>query len=236
MNSEVTNNTANALMMNVLPPSIRTRFEFIKRNFGHSAYKTYQYYEKITIKLQHLSSDIDYLNQCRWNNLMPEFLKFKVSNPNLLYSKAYEKCQHIFLKEEIDFKKKRIKYLSMARRNTYDEFANIFPSVILTKINQIINEIQSEENSAKYWTHYKKLWTLFNTREQQQQRRTNGNHPFLNTPSIKEIENTNPNCEEEEGPKLVWNLSSRDLTEEEVVVLEKGLSYNRPSALAFKKN
>jgi len=159
MNPEVANNRENALMMNILSLSIRTRFEFIKRNFGHTAYKTYQYYEKITIKLEHLSSDIYYLNQCKWNNLMPKFLKFKVSNPNLLYSKAYEKCQHIFLKEEINIKKKSIKYLSVERRNTYDELANIFPPVILTKINQIINQIQSEENNAKYRRHYNKFWT-----------------------------------------------------------------------------
>ena len=38
---------------------------------------------------------------------------------------------------------------------------------------------------------------------------------------------TNTTENEKEEPKLVWNLSKRNLTEEEVRELEKGLTYNR---------
>jgi len=76
---------------------------------------------------------------------MPRFLHFKASNPMLFYTKAYIKCQHILLKEEINLKKYSIKNLSMSVRKTYDALANIFPRDIMTKINEIIDEIHFEK-------------------------------------------------------------------------------------------
>jgi len=168
MSSDSTNNESNALNMKVLPLSTQTRFFFIKQNYGHTAYKTFHYFEKTTVKLVRLWCDLSYLNECRWNNLMPRFLYFKASNPMLIYTKAYIKCQHILLKEEIILKKHSIKNLSMSVRKTYDALANIFPPDIMTKINEIIDEIQFEEKSIKYWGHWKKLQTLINNRDKQQ--------------------------------------------------------------------
>ncbi|CAF5128087.1 unnamed protein product, partial [Rotaria sp. Silwood1] len=39
----------------------------------------------------------------------------------------------------------------MSVRKTYDALAHIFPPDIMTKINEIIDEIQFEEKSIKYW-------------------------------------------------------------------------------------
>ena len=78
MNSESTNNRLNTFIVNVLPLSTKTRFQFIKENYGYSSYKMYQSYENTTIKLLRLLSDLNYLYQCKSNNLIPKFLQFNL--------------------------------------------------------------------------------------------------------------------------------------------------------------
>ncbi|CAF4574610.1 unnamed protein product [Rotaria sp. Silwood2] len=148
----------------------------------------------------------------------------------LLYSNAYKQCQRILLNEEINLKKKNIKYLSKSRRDAYNELVNIFPLEIITEINQIISSLQIEEQHEKYFTHYKKLNGLILKRnqqqQQQQQQRTNRVYTFFNTSSRNEMIYTTYNNNNHKE-KLVWNLSGRKLNSEELHVLEKGLTYNR---------
>ncbi|CAF3407920.1 unnamed protein product [Rotaria sp. Silwood2] len=159
-----------------------------------------------------LSYDLEFLNECRRNNVIPIFLQFNVANQMLLYSNAYKKCQQILLKEEISLKKNNIKYLSKSKTNAYNELVNNFPPVVITKINEIISALQIREQRNKYFTHYKKLNGLIVKRNNQQQQRKYYTYTFFNT-------------------KFMWNLSSRKLNKEEINILEKGLTYNRASKL-----
>ncbi|CAF1510360.1 unnamed protein product [Adineta steineri] len=54
------------------PLSTKTRFKFIKEKYGYDTYKLYQLYENTTIKLVRLHYDLYYLQQCRWNNIIPK--------------------------------------------------------------------------------------------------------------------------------------------------------------------
>ena len=67
----------------------------------------------------------------------------------------------------------------MSVRKTYDALASIFPPDMMTKINEIIDEIQFEEKSIKYWGHWKKLQTLINNRDKQQQKKNNKHKFFI---------------------------------------------------------
>ncbi|CAF3005950.1 unnamed protein product, partial [Rotaria sp. Silwood2] len=120
----------------------------------------------------------------------------------------------------------------MSVRKTYDVLANIFPPDIMTKINEIIDEIQFEEKSIKYWGHCKKLQALINNRDKQQQKKNN-KHYLLYTNSTEPMINTTDKNTTE--PKIVWNFSNRNLTEEELRVLEKGMSYNRSCTINRSK-
>ncbi|CAF3273243.1 unnamed protein product [Rotaria socialis] len=230
MNSETTNNRLNTFTLNVLPLSTKTRFKFIKESYGYNCYKLYQSYENKTIKLACLFSDLKYLYQCKSNNLMPKFLQFKLANRELVYTRSYKKCQNILLKEEIHLKKNNIKYTSMIKENLYNELVNIFPHAVMTKINQILDEIQFKTDRVKYRTHCRKFNNLMFFRNQQQQRREN-ERLLLNTKLMNKLINIDNEKEKETEPKLIWNLSNRDLTKEEIRELEKGISYNRPSAI-----
>ena len=66
---------------------------------------------------------------------------------------------------------------------------------------------------------------MINNKYKEQQRRNN-QHNYLYIRSTNHTSNNNDNTDEDK-PKLVWNYSSRNLSDEEHRVLEKGLSYNR---------
>jgi len=224
MNSNINDTTLNTVIPIQIPLTKPTRFLFIKENYGHDSYKLYQYYEKTTLKFVRLLTDLDFLKKCKENYLIPKFLQFKVANTMLLYTRAYQQCQNILFKEEINQKKKQIKYLSMILDNIYDELSNIFPPLVMSKIHEIIDEIQYYERNVKYQTHVNKFQTLINIRYKEEQKRNN-QRAFLYVQSIHKTRNNNDN--EEDKPKLLWNFSNRHLTEEEHKVLEKGMSYNR---------
>ncbi|CAF4454753.1 unnamed protein product [Rotaria sp. Silwood2] len=177
-----------------------------------------------------LSYDLEFLNECRRNNVIPIFLQFNVANQMLLYSNAYKKCQQILLKEEISLKKNKIKYLSKLKENAYNELVNNFPPNVITIINEIISALQIREQRTKYFTHHKKLNGLILKRNNQQQQRQYYRYTFFNTNFSNDTSNTTDNNNNKKE-KLVWNLSSRKLNKEEINILEKGLTYNRASKL-----
>ena len=49
--------------------------------------------EKLDFKLRKCKLDIEYLETCLKNGLVPKFLNFKVANSTLCNSKSYKDCQ-----------------------------------------------------------------------------------------------------------------------------------------------
>ena len=228
MNFETTDNQLNTFIVNILPLSTKARFQFIKRNYDYNCFKLYQSFENTTVKLVCLMADLNYLYQCKLNNLIPKFLQFKLANPELVHTRSYWKCQNILLKEEIYLKKKNIKYTSMKKEHLCNELKNIFPLVVMKKFDRIIDEIRFEEEKYKYRTHCRKFNNLLYVRYKYQRKKEN-QRILLNDKPMNQMININNNDEIE--PKLVWNLSNRDVTQEDRHVLEKGLSYNRPGRI-----
>ena len=48
-----------------------------------------------------VEADLDFLQCCQQNNLIPKFLNFKVASSSLCFSRTYKQCQRPLLKEEI---------------------------------------------------------------------------------------------------------------------------------------
>ena len=57
-------------------------------------------FEKLVFKYRKVLLDIDFLNTCLKNNIIPKFVQFRVSNKDLRNSTAYRQCQIKLLKEE----------------------------------------------------------------------------------------------------------------------------------------
>ena len=59
----------------------------------------------LDFKIQKNQADLDFLQSCQQNSLIPKFLNFKVASRSLRFSRMYKQCQRQLLKQEI--KKKR---------------------------------------------------------------------------------------------------------------------------------
>ena len=98
---------------------MQSRFRFIKQNYGYSAYKAYQYFDKLWIKHIRLMHDFPCLQECKRNNLIPNFLYFTPGNTSLCYTRVYKRCQSIL-------KRKNMRYLSGLLYNAQHQLENIF--------------------------------------------------------------------------------------------------------------
>ena len=68
--------------------------------------------EKTDLKVRKCRLDVEFLQICYDNKLMPKFLNFKVTNAGLRDSKTYRECQLKLLKQELANKKSHYKTAS----------------------------------------------------------------------------------------------------------------------------
>ena len=58
-------------------------------------------------------ADLDFLQSCQQNNLIPKFLNFKVASSSLRFSRTYKQCQRQLLKQET---KEKISIISKLKK------------------------------------------------------------------------------------------------------------------------
>ena len=68
-------------------------------------------FEKVDYKLRKTKLDINFLIKCQRENVIPNFLKFRLANKDLRNSVTYIKCQQNLLQTEINNKKSRLRTL-----------------------------------------------------------------------------------------------------------------------------
>ena len=84
--------------------------------------------------------DLDFLMSCRSNNVVPDFLYFKVSNKQLRSSAAYITCQKDLLNQEILSKQKSLKTISETIKNNLNAKMNYIDYVHFCTIFLVSNE------------------------------------------------------------------------------------------------
>ena len=63
--------------------------------------------------MQKNEADLDFLQSCQQNNLIPKFLNFKVASSSLRFSRTYKQCQRQLLKQET---KEKISIISKLKK------------------------------------------------------------------------------------------------------------------------
>ena len=117
-------------------------------------------FEKLDFKISKSEADLDFLQSCQQNNLMPKFLNFKVASSSLSFLRTYKLCQRQLLKHEIKEKisiifkqKKEFTALKKLVKNKLSiiDFAHICCLFLVGKDKKITKVKE---------THYKKLKNL----------------------------------------------------------------------------
>ena len=83
----------------------------VRKRYSGEVLKAIRKFEKVGYKLRKAKLDISFLVKCQNENIIPNFLKFRLANKNLQNSVTYKKCQRSLLQTEIDNKKSHLRTL-----------------------------------------------------------------------------------------------------------------------------
>ena len=86
-------------------PASKSVAEIIRSRYDADVLSKTRRLEKLDFKLRKCDLDVEFLQICLENNLIPKFVRFKVTNSALRSSKAYRDCQLKLLKQELANKK-----------------------------------------------------------------------------------------------------------------------------------
>ena len=181
-------------------PSDKSIANVIRSRYNDEIVKQIRRFEKLDFKIRKNEADLDFLQSCQQNNLIPKFLNFKVASSSLRFSRTYKQCQRQLLKQEIKEKistiskqKKEFTALKKLIKNKLSiiDFAHIC-CLFLVGNDKKITKVKE--------THCKKLKNL-----------------GLASP----IRSHNPD-------KIIINHSSYHLSDIEKTVLAKGLNFALP--------
>ena len=82
-------------------PLDKSIVNIILSRYNDEIIKQIQRFEKLDFKIQKNEADLDFLQSCQQNNLIPKFLNFKVASSSPRFSRTYKQCQRQLTKQEI---------------------------------------------------------------------------------------------------------------------------------------
>ena len=71
----------------------------IRSRYNDEIVKQVRRFEKLDFKIRKNEANLDFLQSCQQNNLIPKFLNFKVASSSLRFPRTYKQCQKQLLKQ-----------------------------------------------------------------------------------------------------------------------------------------
>ena len=90
-------------------PKGKSIIRILVERYGHQVIKVFRQFEKFDFKLKKLECDLQFLNKCKSNNLIPKFVNFKLYDDNIRSTHFYKSFQRKLLEQEIKTKLNAIK-------------------------------------------------------------------------------------------------------------------------------
>ena len=75
----------------------------LRKRYGEDLVKSVRKLEKLDFKHKKAQLDLEFLQTCKRNNVIPNFLRFRLANRHLSSSRAYNICQKRLCKACIAF-------------------------------------------------------------------------------------------------------------------------------------
>ena len=102
----------------VLSFLIRLRFprnssvaDILRRRYGDPVLKLYRSVERLDYKVRKTKCDLNFLTSCQQQDLIPNFLRFKLYDHSLHHTRLYRNCQRQFLGKELKSKQRLLRGL-----------------------------------------------------------------------------------------------------------------------------
>ncbi len=182
-------------------PANKSVADIIRGRYGEDTLKQIRRLEKLDYKLRKSEMDVEFLKVCLDNSLVPNFVKFKVTNAALKTSKTYRDCQRRLLKQELSNKKSLRRTFHAEIKRLKHELARRLSLVDFTHIISLFGRSNDATLSKCKEVHKKKLYNLgYFERDKE-----------ANDPD-----------------QVIRNFSSYVLTDDEKTLLAKGLNFSIP--------
>ena len=78
-------------------PRSQSIADVIRKRYGDKALKNVRKFERLDCQVRKCQLDIEFLNTCHKYNVIPNFLRFHVTNKTLKDSLTYSRCQQLLL-------------------------------------------------------------------------------------------------------------------------------------------
>src|SRR5215469_1490602 len=173
---------------------------YLSRKHGEDTVRSFRRVEALKRRLLKAELDLEFLTYCEVNNIIPNFINFKLYRKSLYQSEFYRSSVKRLLDLEIRFKSKRVEKLKKECLLTSENFFSKFGLVELIYLKSVIGKnVTSYERKIKA-VHERKLLKL-----------------GFSLPKF-----LNPD-------KVVFNFSNYNLSQREKFLLSLGLNFNLPN-------
>ena len=182
-------------------PAQDSIIKILRRRYGDDLVKKVLKLEKFDFKYTKALLDMEFLQSCKKEKLIPKFLQFKVANKRLESSEAYLSCQRRLLNQEISF-----------------EYKTIW--TFYNKITSMKNSLHIEMSFIDY-VHVVTNFLVLNEKNISKIRKNQGkklHNLFLNSSYHNSVTS-------HDLDKAIFNFSDHVLNTTEKFLLNKGLNY-----------
>ena len=180
-------------------PKSKSIAEVIRCRYSENTVKRIRKLEKRDYRLRKADLDLQFLCKCDDNNVIPNFLDFRLANSHLKYPSTYRLCQSNLLREDIRQKKSTL-------RSSQKEFSSLKVSlqnevnlIDFAQVSTLFFEINDKILKSKSSVQQKKFYKLLKE---------------------SKIEN--------DSEKVIFNFSKYALSDIEKQLLAKGLNFCLP--------
>ena len=185
-------------------PAQDSIIKILRRRYGDGLVKKVRKFEKFDFKYRKVLLDLEFLQSCKKEKLIPKFLQFKVANKRLESSEAYLSCQRRLLNQEMSIKYKTIRALN-------------------NKTTSVKNNLYNEMSFIDY-VHVVRKFLVSNDKNIYKIRKNQGkklHNLFLNNSYNNSVTSHDPD-------KVIFNFSGHALNTTEKSLLSKGLNFAIP--------
>ena len=185
-------------------PAKKSIIDILRKRYGENLVKNVKKLEKLDFKLKEATLDLEFLQSCKKQNVIPKFLKFKVANKQLLTSNVYNICQKKLLNQEISNKHKLVRTLNLKLVCLKDSIKYVMNFIDFVHITTVFLASNNRNISKIRKVHCKKLGYL------------SPNNSYLESVTSHDPE------------KVLFSFPSHQLTEHEKSLLSRGLNFAIP--------
>jgi len=124
--------------------------QFLRQHYGLYITNNIFYYGKTLFKISKLKCDLLFLKSCKRENLLPNFVRFRVPSTYHRHQEAIQNCYRDILKNEIKVKRRQLSQTYRMIINLKSSFITEIDDDIMNQVFKVIHELEKEKTSS--WT------------------------------------------------------------------------------------